>query len=45
MLWGLAGAFIGVPVLIAVMAVSRRVPSLQWLAVLFSGGEKFIRPA
>lgn len=39
LLWGLTGAFIGVPVLVAVLTVCRRVPSMRWLTVLLSGGK------
>lgn len=39
LLWGLTGAFIGVPILVAVLTVCRRLPSMQWFAVLFSGGK------
>lgn len=40
LLWGLTGAFIGVPILIAVMTVCRQLPSMKWLTVMLSGGEK-----
>lgn len=39
MLWGLTGAFIGVPVLVAVMTVCRQIPAMNWLTVLLSGGK------
>lgn len=39
MLWGLTGAFIGVPILVAVLTVCRRLPSMQWLTVLLAGGK------
>lgn len=39
MLWGLTGAFIGVPVLVAVLTVCRRLPSMQWLTVMLDGGK------
>lgn len=39
MLWGLTGAFIGVPVLVAVMTVCRQIPAMQWLTVMLSGGK------
>lgn len=39
LLWGLTGAFIGVPMLVAVLTVCRRLPSMQWLSVLLSGGK------
>lgn len=38
MLWGLTGAFIGVPVLVAAMTVCRQVPSMRWFTVMLSGG-------
>jgi len=40
LLWGLTGAFIGVPILVAVLTVCRRLPSMRWLTVLLSGGSK-----
>ena len=40
LLWGLPGTFIGVPILVAALAVSREVPRLRWFAVLLSGGTK-----
>lgn len=39
LLWGLTGAFIGVPILVAVLIVCRRLPSMGWLTVLLSGGK------
>lgn len=39
LLWGLTGAFIGVPVLVAVLTVCRRIPAMRWLTVLLSGGK------
>lgn len=36
LLWGLTGAFIGVPVLVAVLTVCRRLPAMRWLTVLIS---------
>jgi len=39
LLWGLTGAFIGVPILVAVLTVCRRLPSMRWLTVLLSGGK------
>jgi AI-2 transport protein TqsA len=35
-LWGLAGAFIGVPILIAFIVYCGQMPSARWLAVLLS---------
>lgn len=37
-LWGLPGAFIGVPVLIAFICYCAQQPSSRWIAVLLSGG-------
>lgn len=39
-LWGIAGAFIGVPILIAVLAVCADHESSKWLADLLSGGKQ-----
>lgn len=39
LLWGLTGAFIGVPILVAVLTVCRRLPSMRWLTVLLSAGD------
>jgi predicted PurR-regulated permease PerM len=39
MLWGLTGAFIGVPILVAVLTVCRQVPAMQWLTVMLAGGK------
>jgi AI-2 transport protein TqsA len=39
-LWGLAGAFIGVPILIAVVTLFELHPSTYWLAGLLSGEER-----
>lgn len=36
-IWGIPGAFIGVQIMIVILAVLRRVPSAAWLAELFSG--------
>jgi predicted PurR-regulated permease PerM len=36
-IWGIPGAFIGVQIMIVVLAVCRAVPSAAWLAELFSG--------
>jgi predicted PurR-regulated permease PerM len=43
-LWGIAGAFIGVPIVIAVLTICRQYPSSQWLAELL-GGEGRHAPA
>jgi len=37
-MWGLPGAFIGVPILIAFIVYCAQEPSSRWLAVLLSGG-------
>jgi len=39
LLWGLTGAFIGVPILVAVLTVCRRLPSMRWLTVLLSASK------
>ncbi|WP_290544065.1 AI-2E family transporter [Aestuariivirga sp.] len=39
MLWGLTGAFIGVPVLVAAMTVCRQIPAMRWFIVMLSGGK------
>ncbi|MFN4143774.1 AI-2E family transporter [Aestuariivirga sp.] len=39
LLWGLTGAFIGVPILVAVLTVCRRLPSMNWFTVLLAGGK------
>jgi AI-2 transport protein TqsA len=36
-LWGIAGAFIGVPIVIAAMTICEQHPSSRWVADLFSG--------
>jgi predicted PurR-regulated permease PerM len=38
-LWGIPGAFIGVPILIAVLTLCANHPSSRWIADLFSGRE------
>lgn len=37
MIWGIAGAFLGVPVLIAVATLCAQMPSGQWAATLLAG--------
>jgi len=39
-LWGIAGAFIGVPVLIAIVTICRQSPSSSWVADLLSGSSR-----
>jgi len=36
-LWGIAGAFIGIPIMIAVLTICEQYPSSHWIAVLLSG--------
>ena len=36
-LWGMPGAFLGVPILIAIVAVCAHYPSTSWIATLLSG--------
>jgi predicted PurR-regulated permease PerM len=36
-LWGIAGAFIGVPVLIAALTICQQFPRSRWVADLLSG--------
>ena len=36
-LWGIFGAFIGVPIVIAVLTICEQHPSSRWLADLFGG--------
>lgn len=36
-LWGLAGAFLGVPIMIAILTACEEHPSTQWIATLLSG--------
>jgi AI-2 transport protein TqsA len=38
-LWGIAGAFIGVPIMIAVLTLCEEHASTRWIAVLLSGRE------
>jgi AI-2 transport protein TqsA len=39
-LWGIAGAFIGVPILIAALTLCEQHPSTRWIADLLDGAEK-----
>jgi AI-2 transport protein TqsA len=43
-LWGIAGAFIGVPVLIAVVTLCAQSPSSLWAAELLAGQSKRPEP-
>ena len=36
-MWGLPGAFIGVPILICLVEFGRRIETTRWIAVLLSG--------
>jgi len=39
-LWGIAGAFIGVPIIIAILTVCEKHESTEWVASLLSGPQK-----
>jgi len=39
-LWGMPGAFLGVPILIAILVLCAHYPSTQWIATLLSGVPK-----
>lgn len=39
-LWGVYGAFIGAPIVIAILAICERHESTQWIALLLSGHDK-----
>lgn len=39
-LWGVPGAFLGVPILIAILTVCAHYPSTQWIALLLAGKPK-----
>ena len=39
-LWGIPGAFIGVPIVIAILTVCEQRESTRWLATLLSGGKR-----
>jgi predicted PurR-regulated permease PerM len=36
-LWGIPGAFLGVPILIAILMFCAHYPSTSWIATLLSG--------
>ena len=36
-LWGIPGAFIGVPITIAILTLCKHYPSTRWIATLLSG--------
>jgi len=39
-LWGVAGAFIGVPIMIAILTICEEHESTRWIAILLSGRER-----
>jgi predicted PurR-regulated permease PerM len=39
LIWGVAGAFLGTPILIAVLTVCETSPSMRWLAIVLSGDD------
>jgi predicted PurR-regulated permease PerM len=39
-LWGIAGAFIGLPIMIAVLTLCEQHKSTEWIALLLSGHER-----
>ena len=39
-LWGVAGAFIGLPIMIAILALCEQHKSTEWIALLLSGRER-----
>jgi predicted PurR-regulated permease PerM len=39
-LWGIPGAFLGVPILIAILVICSHYPETRWLAELFAGKPK-----
>ena len=44
-LWGIPGAFIGVPVTIAILTLCELSPSSRWIATLFQGNRKVASPS
>lgn len=44
LLWGIPGAFIGVPIMIAVIAICAQFDGSRWIADLLSGEPKDVRP-
>ncbi len=44
-LWGVPGAFIGVPLAIAFLTLCAQFPSTQWIATMFSGAPRTQTPA
>lgn len=45
LLWGIPGAFIGVPIVIAILAICHQYPSSRWVAMLLSGRDDLRKPA
>jgi AI-2 transport protein TqsA len=39
-LWGLGGAFIGIPIVVGIFAIFNQFPSSRWLSVILSGPEE-----
>jgi predicted PurR-regulated permease PerM len=39
-LWGIAGAFIGLPIMIAILTICEQHKSTEWIALLLSGRER-----
>jgi AI-2 transport protein TqsA len=39
-MWGIAGAFIGLPIMIAILTICEQHKSTQWIALLLSGRER-----
>ena len=39
-LWGIAGAFIGLPIMIAILTICEQHKSTGWIALLLSGGQR-----
>jgi predicted PurR-regulated permease PerM len=39
-LWGIAGAFIGLPMTIAILTICEQHKSTEWIALLLSGRER-----
>jgi predicted PurR-regulated permease PerM len=39
-LWGIVGAFIGLPITIAILTICEQHKSTEWIALLLSAGER-----
>ena len=39
-LWGITGAFIGLPIMIAILTICEQHKSTEWIALLLSGRER-----